>query len=146
MSNISSPTAPLASYLGNSLTNMLGEVSDKHLKSNEQFANYVKNCTTTGRILSLDVESLFTCIPKTRVIEFLRNQSGGWQLNPPVGANPPVYSFGINSKLFCDLVELCLKYNQFKVGDKFFRQIHGLFMGSSIFPPLAMMYMEYFEE
>ena len=60
--------------------------------------------------------------------------------------DPPVYNFGIDSEFFCDLVELCLKYNQFQVGDSFFRQIHGLFMGSPISPPLAQMYMEYFEK
>ena len=59
--------------------------------------------------------------------------------------SPPVYNFGMNSKVFCDLVELCLSYNQFHVDGSFFRQIHGLFMGSSISAPLAMMYMESFE-
>ena len=146
VSNVGSPTSPLASYLGRCLTSMLGEVSDKHLKSTEDFANFINNCTTRGRILSLDVESLFTCIPKTRVLSFLRDQSDGWDLNPPLGRDPPVYSFEINSKIFCDLVELCLKYNQFQCEGKFYRQLHGLFMGSSISPPLAMMYLEYFEE
>ena len=51
----------------------------------------------------------------------------------------------MDSKVFCDLVEVCLKYNQFSVGSNFYRQIQGLFMGSSISPPLAMIYMEYFE-
>merc|ERR1712240_167828 len=125
---------------------MLGEVSDKHLKSTEDFANFINNCTTSGRILSLDVESLFTCIPKTRVLSFLRDQSDGWDLNPPLGRDPPVYSFEINSKIFCDLVELCLKYNQFQCEGKFYRQLHGLYMSSSISQPLAMMYLEYFEE
>ena len=146
VSNINSPTSRLASYLGRCLTSNLGVVSDKHLKSTEDFANFIKNGSTDGNLISLDVESLFTCIPKTRVIEFLRNQSGGWQLDPPEGADLPVYSFEINSKVFCDLVELCLKYNQFQVDGTFYRQIHGLFMGSSISPPLAMMYLEYFEE
>ena len=56
-----------------------------------------------------------------------------------------MYNFGMNSKVFCDLVELCLSFNQFHVDGDFYRQIHGLFMGSSISPPLAMMYMEFFE-
>ena len=146
VSNINSPTSPLASYLGKCLTSMLGEVSDKHLKSTEEFANFIENCSTDGRFISLDVESLFTCIPKARVLSFLRDKSGGWELNPPAGQDPPVYSFGLNSKIFCDLVELCLKFNQFECEGKFYRQLHGLFMGSSISPPLAMMYLEYFEE
>ena len=65
--------------------------------------------------------------------------------NPEKVSNPAKYNFDMDAKIFCDLVELCLKYNQFKVEGSFFRQIHGLFMGSSISPPLAQMYMEYFE-
>ena len=145
VSNINSPTAPLASYLGKCLTSMLGQVSDKHIESTEHFARTAINCGTEGRILSLDVESLFTCIPTSRVIDFLRDKSGGYELNPPPGGEY-TYNFGMNSKIFCDLVELCLKYNQFEVEGSFYRQIHGLFMGSSISPPLAQMYMEYWEE
>ena len=147
ISNTNSPTSTLASYLGKCLTNNLGVVSDKHLRSTEDFANFVKSCSTKGRLLSLDVESLFTCIPRIKIIEFLRNKSNGWgsdqsHLNSD---EPPVYSYDIDSTIFCDLVEICLKYNQFSVEGNFFRQIHGLFMGSSISPPLAMMYLEYFE-
>ena len=147
ISNTKSPTEALASYLGKNLTKNLGLVSDKHLRSPEEFANFIKNCSTRGRLISLDVESLFTCIPRMQIMEFLRTKSGGWGPNSthPNSQDPPVYSFDIDSKLFCDLVELCLKYNQFSVNGEFFRQIHGLFMGSSISPPLAMMYLEYFE-
>ena len=42
-------------------------------------------------------------------------------------------------------MELCLSYNQFHVEGNFLRQVNGLFMGSAISPPLAMMYLEYFE-
>ena len=88
--------------------------------------------------MSLDVESLFTCIPRERIMEFLRNKSNGWgpNLSHLNSEEPPVYSFDIESTVFCDLVEICLKYNQFSVEGNFFRQIHGLFMGSSISPPL----------
>ena len=149
ISNIDAPTSVLAKYLGKCLTANLGLVSNKHVKSTEDFANFTKNCTTRGRILSLDVENLFSSIPREKIIRFLRDKSGGWGMNPPAEADPaetPLYSFEMDSKVFCDLVEVCLKYNQFHVGGKFYRQLQGLFMGSSISPPLAMMYMEYFEE
>ncbi|CAL4186896.1 unnamed protein product, partial [Meganyctiphanes norvegica] len=83
------------------------------------------------------------------IMTFLRNQCQGWGDVLPSHArpvDPPVYNFGMDSKIFCDLVELCLKYNQFRVEGNFFRQIHGLFMGSSISAPLAMIYMEFFEK
>ena len=59
--------------------------------------------------MSLGVENLFTCIPVKKVIKFLRVMSHGWGNNPPAEAEPAatqVYSFGIDSKLFCDLTEL----------------------------------------
>ena len=80
---------------------------------------------------------------------FLRNTSNGLG---PLPHSPeadlvtsPTYVFLIESKLFCDLVEMCLSFNQFEVNGKFFRQVSGLFMGSSISPPVAMAYMEYLE-
>ena len=39
-----------------------------------------------------------------------------------------------------------MSFNQFEVNGSFLRQVSGLFMGSSISPPVAMAYMEYFEE
>ena len=149
ISNTKSPTSKLAGFLGKCLTNNLGVISNKHVSSVEQFAERVKTYPTNGRLLSLDVENLFTAIPVNKVISFLRDMSGGWGLNPPPTArpvNPPIYSFEIDSELFCDLVELCLSFNQFKVNGNFYRQIQGLFMGSSISPPLAMTYMEHFEK
>ena len=147
ISNTKSPTSVLASFLGKRLSGNLGLVSDKHLKSAEDFSNFIQNCSTEGRILSLDVVNLFTCIPRDEIIRFLRDKSNGWVIDPPElpDGSPPVYNFGMNSKIFCDLVELCLSYNQFHIDGSFLRQIHGLFMGSSISPPLAMMYMEAFE-
>ena len=78
-------------------------------------------------------------------MDFLCDKSGRHELNSPLGMEQ-TYSFELNSKMFCDLVDLCLRYNQFEVEGSFYRQIHGLFMGSSISPPLAMMYMEYWEK
>ena len=101
------------------------------------------NCTVEGRMLSLDVVNLFTCIPVPKAIEFLRNSSNGWGPTPPPSAkptNPPTYEFPIDSKLFCDLIELCLSFNQFEVNGTFLRQVSGLFMGRSISPPVAMAY------
>ena len=147
--NTNAPTGPIASYLGQNLTKNLGIVSEKHVRSTEHFAENIKTCTVKGRLLSLDVENLFSCIPVPDIIRFLRDCSGGWGPNPPLEAkpiNPPVYSFDIDSKLFCDLCELCLSFNQFTVDGRFYRQIKGLFMGSSISPPMAMTYMEYFEK
>ena len=116
ISNSNAPTSPLASYLGKCLTEHLGQISDKHVRSTEEFADFMKDCTTEGRLMSLDVENLFTCIPVKKVIKFLRDMSHGWGNNPPAEAEPaatPVYSFGIDSKLFCDLIELVLSINQF---------------------------------
>ena len=139
----------MAKFLGDNLTQLLGQVSGAHIRSTEEFADFAKCCTTEGRNLYLDVVNLFSSIPRDKIIKFLRDQSSGWGPNPPAGANPanpPRYNFGIDSKVFCDLIEICLSYNQFHVEGNFYRQIQGLFMGSSVSPPLAMLYLEYFEK
>ena len=74
ISNTNSPTSTLASYLGKCLTNNLGVVSDKHLRSTEDFANFIKSCSARDRLLSLDAESLLTCIPRIK-------EMGGVQIN-----------------------------------------------------------------
>ena len=48
ISNVKSPTYALASYLGKCLTSNLGQVSNKHIESTEEFASFVKNCTSRG--------------------------------------------------------------------------------------------------
>ena len=118
ISNSNSPTSVLASYLDKCLTKNLGQVSNKHIGSTEEFADFIKGCTTRGKIMSLDVENLFMSIPTEKIIKFLRDTSHGWGNNPPAGdilPETPLYNFGMKSEIFCDLVELCLKYNQFQV-------------------------------
>ena len=105
--NTNSPTAPVAKYLGDRLTQVLGQVSGAHIRSTEEFANFTKGCTTEGRILLLDVVNLFSCIPWDKVIKFLQNQSSGWGPNPPADANPanpPRYNFGIDNKVVAFLL------------------------------------------
>ena len=98
ISNTKSPTSVLASFLGKRLSGNLGLVSDKHLKSAEDFSNFIQNCSTEGRILSLDVVNLFTCIPRDEIIRFLRDKSNGWVIDPPdlPDRSPQVYNFGMN--------------------------------------------------
>ena len=83
ISNTKSPTSVLALYLGKQLTSMLGQVSSKHLGSSEKFASFIKECTTRGRLMSLDVENLFMSIPREKIIKFLRDKSNGWGSNSP---------------------------------------------------------------
>ena len=68
VSNTNAPTAPLASYLGHTLTKNLGKVSGKHIGSVEQFAARMRDCTTDGRLILLDVVNLFSCVPVPEVI------------------------------------------------------------------------------
>ena len=55
----------------------------------------------------------------------------GWGDNPPPEArpvSPPVYTFDIDSKVFCGLVEVCLSFNQFNADGRFYRMIKGFFI------------------
>ena len=53
-----------------------------------------------GKMLSLDVDSLFTKVPVTETIEFLKRKLPTWNLNLPIDPNS-----------FVKLVELCVTDN-----------------------------------
>ena len=90
-----------------------------------------------GRLLSLDIKSLFTNIPVDECIEVIRTHT--------TGPNPVFKDLPINADRFCELLKLCTSFNQFSFGDQHYRQISGLPMGSSLSPVMSNIYMEHFE-
>ena len=89
-----------------------------------------------GRLLSLDVKSLFTNIPVEEVINVVRTHS--------TGPNP-TFSLPVNPEIFCDILKVCTSFNQFCFNGKYYRQIAGVPMDSSLLPVMADIYMEYFK-
>ena len=85
-------------------------------------------------MLSLDVESLFTNVPLDDVLSFLRTKVSEGTVQLPLPTD-----------VFLDLIRLCVDSNSFSFHGKFYSQIFGVAMGSSLSPVLANLYMEYFE-
>ena len=133
ISSRGSVSHPLASWLAKILTPYLGSFSSSHLLHSSDFIDRLRNLSPE-RMLSLDVESLFTNVPLDDVLSFLRTKvtEGTVQLPLP-------------TDVFLDLIRLCVDSNSFSFHGKFYSQIFGVAMGSPLSPVLANLYMEYFE-
>ena len=119
------------------LFNYVGLISEAPIKSKRDFHTRVRKSKTKGRLLSLDIKSLYTNIPVNEAIEVIRMHSSG--------PNPMFENLPVAPDIFCDLLKMCSSFNQFTFGNKYYRQITGVPMGSSLSPALANIYMEYFE-
>ena len=137
ISNVRAPHSKSSKWAANILSECVGLISDAHLKSTREFHERLRRCTMKGRLLSLDVKSLFTNVPVREAIDIVRQHSTG---NRPTFKHLP-----IDPDLFCELLTVCTSFNQFSFKDQHYRQITGLPMGSSLSPVLANIFMEYFE-
>ena len=139
ISNVSTATRSLAGWLAGCLTPYLGKFSGSHLKNSMAFKERMQdfardNSTNIGKLVSLDVTSLFTNVPTDEVISFLGRRFDALEISLPVP-----------KKEFLELIRLCVNNNFFQFKDQFFRQKFGISMGSPLSPVLANLYMEYFE-
>ena len=98
------------------------------------FIDKCKDFSFNGRMLSLDVESLFTKVPVDETLEFVKRKLPDWDLDLPV-----------DNQTFVKLLELCVKDNVFVYDNNFYRQKYGMSMGSPLSPVLCNIFMEYFE-
>jgi len=86
------------------------------------------------KLVSFDVDSLFTNVPLDDVLDFLERKLSSFHQRIPIPVN-----------YFIDLIRLCVTNNVFTFDGDFYKQIHGIAMGSSLSPVLANLYMEMFE-
>ena len=137
ISNVRAPHSRSSKWASNILSDYVGLISGAHMKNTREFHERLRRCTKKGRLLSLDVKSLFTNVPVEEAIDVVRQHSTG---NSPIFKNLPIHP-----ELFCELLTVCTSFNQFTFRDQHYRQITGLPMGSSLSPVLANIYMEFFE-
>nr|BAM35674.1 putative reverse transcriptase [Penaeus japonicus] len=124
---------PLASWLAQSLTPLLGTFSPAHLRHSQDFIARVRG-VTSSTMMSLDVESLFTNVPLDDVLAFLQRN-----LLPEDPRLP------LPTAVFLQLIRLCVDSNSFSFERRFYSQTFGVAMGSPLSPVLANLFMEYFE-
>ncbi|XP_046397683.1 uncharacterized protein LOC124164403 [Ischnura elegans] len=126
VSAISSPTYNLAKYLTGILAPHVG-VSEHHVKKSLEFVETIKEIRvdTTDILVSLDVVSLFTCVPLADTMRLLAERFDSDTV-----------------KLFHHV----LTSTYFSFDGQFYEQTEGVAMGSPLSPAIANFYMENFEK
>lgn len=136
VSSIDSLTEPLSQYVDfflrkyvHSLPSYLGDTTD--------ILNVVNDwhCEQNDILVSLDVQSLYTCIPHHVGLEAMTH----YLKQRPAEILPP-------TEFLIDLVEIILSNNFFKYSGKYFLQLQGTAMGSAFAPSYACLVMGLWEE
>ena len=97
------------------------------------FEKKVKNIPITGRLLSLDVNSLFTKVPVHETINFIRRKLPSMNLNHPFSNN-----------IFVELLELSMTGNVFNLEWNITKNI-GTKLVSSLSLVISNIFMKYFD-
>ena len=110
------------------------------VKNSFDFKNKIQNLKIREEeiLVSFDVESLYTNVPVEFTINLINDallRDNSWKILTDLPLN-----------IIVDLCRLCTSANIFVYNNQFFKQIHGLPMGSPLSGVLADIYMEHFEE
>ncbi|XP_062713765.1 uncharacterized protein LOC134290613 [Aedes albopictus] len=129
--NITAPTYQLSKFIAHILQTTF--TSQYNVKDSFTFAQEINAITIPSEhvLVSFDVVSLFTNIPKNLII---RSIIFRWT-DIKKGTE-------INLDLFLEMIELCLDNSYFKFRDKYYQQTFGTAMGSPLSPILADYVME----
>lgn len=131
VSNIGAPTYMLSKFIGKIIQTSIK--SSYNVKDSFSFCSHINSVVLPdGYVLvSFDVTSLFTCIPRDLVSRIIIER---W---PDIRENTD-----INLDLFLEIVEFCLGCSYFSYKRKVYKQIFGTTMGSPLSPAVADLVME----
>ena len=133
ISSVTSVTYKLSKWLAKLLSPIVGTVSTSHIKNSCDLVEKLKSIRQSNfKLISFDVNSLFTKVPVHDLLEFLRE----------ILEN---YDLPIDSDICIKLLELCVLDNVFLADGMFYKQTFGFAMGNPLSPILSNIYMEYFE-
>lgn len=135
VSYIGAPTYELAKYLNNLLRTKSSFKPQYSLKNSLDLIEKVKdiNISPFSKLLSLDVDSLFTNVPYEECLSILGIHFERQRLHPG-----EVYDL-------LNLTRICMEQNYFRFNNQYYRQKEGLAMGSPLSPLMADIFMDYFE-
>ena len=110
-----------------------------HILNNVDFKEKLRNYSSANNsddftMLSLDVQSLFTQVPLSDVLDFLERKANAGLFTPSIPFNH-----------FRRLIEICANNCFLEWDGDIYRQTFGVAIGSPLSPVLANLYMEYFE-
>ncbi|XP_055589013.1 uncharacterized protein LOC129741318 [Uranotaenia lowii] len=130
--NITAPSYNLSKFIGKIIQNSIK--SSYNIMNSFEFCDFIGTMTLPEDyiLISLDVVSLFTCIPKDLVLHDIIYNWDDIRDN----AN------NINLDLFLEIVEFCFDCSFFRFDNKFYKQIFGTAMGNPLSPILADLVME----
>ena len=133
MSN--SPYHSLAKWLTELLEPVRRELAVHSLKDSFEFIELVRNVELTQhKMLSLDVESLFTNVPLKETVDYICDY-----------IDRTGRDIGFPTTLLKKLILLCTENVQFLFNNDIYRQKDGVAMGSPIGPLLADVFMSKLE-
>ncbi|XP_038117299.1 uncharacterized protein LOC119769342 [Culex quinquefasciatus] len=130
--NITAPSYHLSKFVGQMIRKSIH--SQYNVKNSFEFCEFINTVTLPpGHVLiSLDVVSLFTCIPKVLVTHDIIY---GWD-------NIREHANNICLDLFLELVEFCIDASYFKFNEQHYQQIFGTAMGNPLSSTTADLVME----
>ncbi|XP_050509003.1 uncharacterized protein LOC126886191 [Diabrotica virgifera virgifera] len=128
VSSINSPNCNIAKFLANILSTSYDHNNEFNISDSFKFSEFINNFQLPigFQIVSFDVVSLFTNLPLPVVLSSLHNHWNQIQPHCPFGW-----------ETFVELLKLVFDTNYFVYNDKFYLQIFGTPMGSSISPLLV---------
>ncbi|XP_062539104.1 uncharacterized protein LOC134207396 [Armigeres subalbatus] len=133
------PVVPCMTSPSYTLSQFVGKIIQKSIDGRYNVTNSFSFCQYINSIqlppgyvlISLDVVSLFTCIPKDLV---LRDVINNW-VNIKQNTD-------INLDLFLEITEFCIDCSYFQFKGQFFQQVFGTAMGNPLSPTIADLVME----
>ena len=137
------PTEKTSCLLEKILKQLLAFVPT-HLKDTRDFlSRAADHCRThpltEGAIFfSVDVVNLYGSIPIGEAIEAVREKL--------LAHGKDIDTFGLTYDDICALLDQCLNNNVFSFGDSYYRQKLGIAMGNPCAPPLAIIFLDRFEQ
>lgn len=139
VSSKNSPSRELCRFLLPILKPLSGH-SDTHVINSKHFVGLTEdmNVTDNDRLVSFDVESLFTNIPVNETLHIIEKR-----LNSDTELNKRT-KLPVN--VIMELLKLCTECNYFELQGKIYRQDEGMAMGSPLSPIFANIFMEEFEQ
>ena len=113
-------------------TILIDTICNSHVINSCDPVDKLKRNHGDHKLISSDAKSLFTKVPITDLLVFLREKLDDIDLP-------------FSSDTCIELIKLCIVDNYFTVDGKYFKQIFGMAMGNPLSPVLSNLYMEFFE-
>ena len=138
VSSIGSVTYETSKELSRILKPLVGR-SPHHVQNNQEFLKQLEHIKLglDDIIMSYDVKAVFTLVPINPALKIIQ------KLLEEDQTLPQRTTMTVNNITY--LLEFCLTSTYFTFQEKFYEQVEGAAMGSSISPIVANLYMEDFE-